>query len=376
MIIAAMRILIVALTLVLTACASPGSDVGNRGDDFEPIAAARTRISLGLTYLKNGNYQQAKFNLDKALTFAPRFADAHYSMAYYYQVVGEIELADEAYKQSLRLEPHNPDIANTYGAFLCQHGKYDQAQQYFLKAINSTNYVSTAESYENLALCSRSQGHNADALQYMQSAINHQPSRARSLLLLSQWQAEDGFYDDAKSNLKRFERQGQVSAESLWLATKIEHALGELEEARNYGEMLKSVYPQHEYTQLYVKNVASDLNPPQETVRAEQPVEAEPAVAAEPQHKPEQQPESLPVETASEPEISESAVSQTVQSPDVSESPASHYHVVQEDENLYRISLKYNIKLQRLIEWNNLEDGAAIKAGATLLVVDPQSTEK
>ena len=60
-------------------------------DDFDTVAAAKTRISLGLTYLKNGNYSQAKFNLDKALQFAPRLADAHYSIAYYYQVVGENE---------------------------------------------------------------------------------------------------------------------------------------------------------------------------------------------------------------------------------------------------------------------------------------------
>ena len=170
---------------LLIGCTSQSSGP-NMGDDFDQQKAAKTRVSLGLTYLKNGNYSQAKFNLDKALEFAPRSADAHFGLAYYYQSVGEVNSAETSYQTAMDYEPRNADIANSYGAFLCQQGKYPKAKEYFLKAINSSNYISSAETYENLALCSQSQGYLAETTEYLRSAVNHQPGRAKSLFLLTQ----------------------------------------------------------------------------------------------------------------------------------------------------------------------------------------------
>ncbi|MEW6672104.1 MAG: LysM peptidoglycan-binding domain-containing protein [Thermodesulfobacteriota bacterium] len=44
------------------------------------------------------------------------------------------------------------------------------------------------------------------------------------------------------------------------------------------------------------------------------------------------------------------------------------YHVVQAGENLYRISLRYNLKLDELLRLNNLKPGASIRVGQKLLV--------
>ena len=88
-----MRLCIIALVILLSGCVSQPQPGKYASDDFDQEEAAKTRISLGLTYLKNGNYTQAKANLDKALEFAPRLADTHYSLAYYYQLVGEVQRA-------------------------------------------------------------------------------------------------------------------------------------------------------------------------------------------------------------------------------------------------------------------------------------------
>ena len=48
------------------------------------------------------------------------------------------------------------------------------------------------------------------------------------------------------------------------------------------------------------------------------------------------------------------------------------HHVVQAGENLYRISLRYNLKLAELLRLNNLKPGAAIKPGQKLLVSPPK----
>ena len=58
---------------------------------------------------------------------------------------------------------------------------------------------------------------------------------------------------------------------------------------------------------------------------------------------------------------------------DSSEPPK--FHVVAKGENLYRISLLYNIKMQRLIDWNGLVDESAIYEGKKLSLVAPSVVE-
>jgi type IV pilus assembly protein PilF len=51
------------------------------------------------------------------------------------------------------------------------------------------------------------------------------------------------------------------------------------------------------------------------------------------------------------------------------------YHVVVLDENLYRISLRYNVKMNYLMQWNNLDDPSAIIVGMKLRVKDPKNND-
>ncbi|MBT0585735.1 type IV pilus biogenesis/stability protein PilW [Alteromonas sp. SM 2104] len=364
------RRLILVCLLVLTGCVSEPMPEGfERSDDFDQVEAAKTRISLGLTYLKNGNYSQAKVNLDRALEFAPRHADAHYSMAYYYQLVGEVKRAQEYYENALSLDPRNPDIANSYGAFLCQQGDYPKAKSFFDKAVNSQTYANSAETYENMALCSLSQGAMEDAVKYLNTALNHQPTRAKSLFLLSEVYIETGEYQNAKDTLKRYLRVARVSAESLWLAVQIENGLGDEMSAKGYGDMLLQLYPGHPLTARYlalepVKSPAKQVTQKAKTqpVEQQQPVDSvvieKPVVVVE-------KSSTQPATSTTRPDVA--PVSKTEKSPTERETQ----HVVKAGENLYRISLQHNVKLQRLIEWNQLDPSGAIKQGMTLWVVDP-----
>ncbi len=455
-----MRSILIVAIVLLTACVSePLPDGFKDSDDFDPVAAAKNRISLGLTYLQNGNFSQAKFNLDKALQFAPRLADAHFSMAYYYQQVDEKELADDAYQKALAFAPKNPDIANSYGAFLCAKGDYKEAKKYFLKAVNSTNYISTAETYENLALCSQSQGQIDDALTYLQSAINHQPSRGKSLLLLVELQMQQQQWKDAQQNLRRYEKVARVTPDTLWKSIEIENALNNGEVAQGYGDMLVRMYPRHPRTLAYIKskrdvdnidatgkitrqlkpranvlvsqspradsvptetapsNTEQDVvaAPPKDSAQIQQPGKSPKLIANENDEGDSSKEKVEPTATINEQameaespdegleasadiqnaviepegniESEQSVVEQTVEAntlnlevPETAELATAEqgagYHIVQKGENLYRISLRYNVKMKRLLEWNGLQEGEAIFIGKRLIVVDPATVEQ
>lgn len=358
---------------LLVACTS--QTVGPAlGDDFDQQKAAKTRVSLGLTYLKNGNFSQAKFNLDKALEFAPRSADVHYGLAYYYQTVGENDSAEKSYQTAMDYDPNNPDLANSYGAFLCQQGKYPQAKHFFLKAINSSNYISSAETYENLALCSQSQGYQTEASEYLRSAVKHQPGRAKSLYLLTQSLILEENWQEAKDVLRKYEKVAQVNAETLLLSTQIEQGLGNTDIARGYGDMLLKIFPDSQASAIYkarLADVQGAVNP-----IARKSVKPNVTMAATPLKQTDtaaNQVDTL-VKPVEKEEKGALIVSDTVKAeePLLVNGPA--FHTVQAGENLYRISLQYNIKMKRLIEWNNLQDASDIFAGKKIRLSAPEAT--
>ena len=355
----------------------------NMGDDFDQQKAAKNRVSLGLTYLKNGNYSQAKFNLDKALEFAPRSADAHFGLAYYYQSVGELKAAENSFQQAMDYEPNNADIANSYGAFLCQQGDYAKAKEYFFKAINSSNYISSAETYENLALCSQSQGLQAEATQYLRNAVNHQPGRSKSLYLLTQSLILEEKWLEAKETLRKYEKVAQVSADTLLLSTQIEQALGNDKIAQGYGDMLLLMYPNSVASNTYKERLSRATNP---TIRksikteAKAEIQKQQVVVTPSSVNVETVKDEIVVENTSQVKAVEEQVKQAAESlsNDVSEPPevTPLTHVVKEGENLYRISLRYNIKMQRLIEWNKLTNASDIFAGKKLRLTAPNTAKE
>lgn len=383
-----MRIVMLVTLLWLSGCVSENQG-GNFSAEFDQNEAAKTRISLGLTYLKNGNYTQAKMNLDKALSFAPRLADSHYGLAYYYQVVGEVERAREAYETAMSLAPRNADIANSYGAFLCQQGDYEEAKTFFLQAVNSKQYANSAATYENMALCAQSQGQGEDAIEYLNSALKHQPGRAKTLFILTEMYVATEQYDLAEQTLRKYEKVARVSPDSLWMAIEIATGQGDILTANGYGDMLLTMYPDSPLTKLYIDRQQKLPQPvikvktkPQQNVKPDTVSVADLQSSTEPTKpaadirvaKPESansQP-TVVTDIANETDTNtdDAADAESVAEDAVADEPVK-FHIVQPKENLYRLSLKYNIKLDTLKAWNNLDNNGSIKIGTKLWLVPP-----
>jgi len=380
--------------IIFTSGCVSNSQSGLYGGNFDHEEAAKTRMSLGLTYLQNNNYTQAKKNLDKALEFNPRSADVQFAMAYYYQLVGDNLRAEEYYETAIDLAPNNGDIANSYGAFKCQNGEYEKAKAYFFDAINNRLYANAAQTYENLALCAQSQGKLDEAIGYFQDALKHQPARGKSLFLLSELYTVSEQWELAESTLRKYERVAKVTPDSLWLAYEIAKGKGDLETAKGYGEMMMSLFPESELTKRYIMQRESMQNRVVKTVKSTQLNDSETEISANQTNT-----DGL-AQTSSNDKENEKSVAQdndalrqsqsnntdnaptaTANTPEKAQNTelsvqSDKFHVVKEGENLYRISLLHNIKMATLQEWNNLEITGAIIAGQTLWLVPPSMQEE
>jgi type IV pilus assembly protein PilF len=320
-------ILVALVSIALMACGSTLEEEANTVTD--PLGAAKTRLSLGLSYLQAGNFSQAKFNLDRALSFAPRYADAHFGLAYYYQQVGEIKLARASYDTALGLAPNDPEISNSYGAFLCLQGEYDAAEQRFLAAVNARDFIAAAETYENAAVCQQSKGDILEAIFYLKKSLNHQPRRVTVLALLAELQASQSQYEDAKATLERWEAVTGITADSVFLRYQIAQSQSDRMLAKRYAQTLRERFAQHPNAQK---------------------VSLDEAVIDNTQASQHRSPENPKNEVDTNDVI---------------------VHELKSGETLYRLSLKYNVSVDQLIKWNNLVNISRLSIGQKIIVSQP-----
>ncbi|WP_101775314.1 type IV pilus biogenesis/stability protein PilW [Pasteurella oralis] len=166
-------------SLLLSACVSQVDTA-----TFNKQQAAKARVELGLGYLAQRQFTQAKLNFDKALAYAPNYYLVHSALAYFYQEQGAFQLANQAYLAALNLAPQQSDVLNNYGVFLCKQAKFEQAYTQFNHALATANYYQQADTYENIILCAFSAKDSERYQQNLQLLAQIDASRAQKLLRL------------------------------------------------------------------------------------------------------------------------------------------------------------------------------------------------
>lgn len=251
--------LMFTLSLMTTACVTErtysGTDIPVSERKLDTVAAARERTQLGLTYLNRGNSEQAKYNLDKALEYAPQLESVHVALAYYYQTVGDLVRTEESYIDAINSQDASGDSMNNFGVFLCQQKQYEKAEKMFLAAIEMPKYTRTASSYENLGLCSREAGQAEKARQYFQMALKYDPRRSVSLLELAELAFELGEPTQARKELARYHQVAPQTPESLALGIQIEQAVNDDAAVKQFGILLLAKFPASPQAKQYRVNL-------------------------------------------------------------------------------------------------------------------------
>ncbi|WP_394128999.1 type IV pilus biogenesis/stability protein PilW [Shewanella maritima] len=247
------------LSFSITGCVTErtysGTDVPVAERAIDMNAAARERMQLGLTYLKRGNSEQAKYNLDKAVDYAPQLSEVYVALAYYYQTVGDLARTEQAYDKAISRSDATGDAKNNFGVFLCQQQKYDRSEEMFLAAINTSRYTRTASSYENLGVCTRKSGDLVKAQHYFTMALKYDARRITSLLELTELAMDAADYASARQYFTRLYSVVGDSAETLALGIQIERELGNVEAMKRYGVLLIAKFPTSPQAKEYRANM-------------------------------------------------------------------------------------------------------------------------
>lgn len=252
---------ILLLATLCTGCVSQRTIDGKQkpAQEFNAKEAAATRLALGLQYLQTGNYEQARVNLERARDYTPDNPAVQTGLAFYYQQVQDFEMAERYYRNAIDLQPDNGDTHNNLGALLCNMGRYQEAEQSFIRALSIPDYVKVAATYENAARCAARAGQAEKSDQYFRRAINHSSRNSTILETYAGLLLEQQRYQEAAEILKRRAQFPQLSAEYLWLESELARQQNDRARQRSFGDLLLSRFPDSRQADAY-RARAADTN--------------------------------------------------------------------------------------------------------------------
>lgn len=245
-----LAIIAVGLAALLSGCAGrPASEqaaeqpVSQQATTNDASHRAKVHTELGGLYLSQGNLGVALEEARRALS-----ADADYAPAYSLMGLVRMQLreegpAEESYERAMKLAPADPEINNSFGWFLCQTGREKRSLQYFQTAIKSPLYATPSLPYTNAGICSLRLKDDKTAEDYFIKALRADGANQRALYFLAEIAYRQGRLAAARLNIAELHRVAEPSAETLWLAVRIERKLGDREAESRFSSQMRRKFP-------------------------------------------------------------------------------------------------------------------------------------
>ncbi len=223
---------------VLQACASSGELSEKQSQD-----AAQYNAQLGAQYLQRGELDQAREKLLKALDQNDGNALAHVTYAKLQARVSQPASAQVHFKRALQLEPDEAEHRNSYGIYLCQQDKFEEAKEQFRQAAENPYYRTPEFALDNAGLCMLDAELLNDAEGYLREALRVNPQFGNAYLHMAALMHRRNRLTVADAYYQRFATYGSESAESLLLGLKIKRDAGNLKTAEQLAGRLLNQFP-------------------------------------------------------------------------------------------------------------------------------------
>lgn len=226
------------LLALLAACSSTP-----KKSDAELREAAETNTALGRQYMERGQHEVALEKLKRAVAYDKTYAPAHNMLAILYETIGEPEQAGEEYRLAVKYDPQGGEVNNNYGAFLCGSGKAQEAEPYFLAAVEDPFYATPEIALSNAGSCALARDDLDKAESFLRQSLERDDKLGAALLPMAEVSYRKESFLQARAFLQRYEATGPVSQESLSLGYRIESRLGDEKAAERYRRELLERYP-------------------------------------------------------------------------------------------------------------------------------------
>ena len=237
--------------LGLCACATPPGDaqpsreVRTDSDQTDGERRARVRLELASAYFGRGQLSTALDEVKQALASKPDLPEAYNLRGLILASMGENKSAEESFQRALQLNPRDADTLHNHGWFLCQERRYEDGERQFNAALSQPQYLGGARTTFALGVCQARAGRWEDAERTLSRSYELDPANPVTAFNLSEVLLRRGELVRARFYVGRINANpDQSNAQSLWLATRIEHRIANAVGVQSFGRQLRERFPQ------------------------------------------------------------------------------------------------------------------------------------
>jgi len=233
-------VLFLALALTVAADAT-ARDKKSATPASQTSGEGRTNMGLALGYLRSGDLKSALDRATRAVKTDPGSAEVHTMLGMIYARIGDQGKAQNEYQRAISLAPTDGNVLNAYGAYACEQGKFELADEQFGKALADPFNRQPAQALTNAGKCAKNAGNLPKAETYLRQAVEKTPDHAEALFTLAEVELAQGQAMEARAFIERRDALGASDARVLELAIRVEEAAGDNRAASRYRERLRDL---------------------------------------------------------------------------------------------------------------------------------------
>jgi len=249
------------LACLLSSCITTTS--GGFAVEASEERALENFIQLALAYFDENDMASARLHINNVLNIDSRNAEAYAIMALILQREGDLELSEQNFRRSIRLDRNNSRTRNNFAALLFTLGRYADAVDELEQVTLDTNYTGRAIAFENL-------GRSALRLDRLETAehafvrsLQLDSNRYIAALELAKLKFVGQDWDAARQNYQRYLTivafyKLPHSPNALLAGIEIEGHFDNQQIVDDFGLVLRTLYQKSPEYQLYRK--LSDAN--------------------------------------------------------------------------------------------------------------------
>lgn len=247
-----------SLALLMAACAKPPAATDAppparpTNEPGDPARRAAVRMELAGLYFQRGQHDTALGEIKQALAAKADLPEAYSLRGLVLSAMGDSRAAEESFQQALRLAPADANTLHNYGWFLCQNNRPAEGEQQFQQALVQPQYREVVRTLLAMGVCQARAGRWAEAETSLARGYQLDPGNPATAFSLSEVLLRRGELERARFYVRRINSNpGQATAQSLWLAARIERRLGNVDAMQDIGRQLRERFPQAPETQQF-----------------------------------------------------------------------------------------------------------------------------
>lgn len=242
----------------VTRDSAPGHDIITESDEPEARRRARLRMELAVGYFGEGKTSVALDELKQVIAIDPTLPEAYNLRGLIYMRLNDQRQAEDSFRHAVALNPKDPDTQHNYGWFLCQAGRYDEAQRSFDVAMANPLYAGRAKTLMAQGVCQARAGHTGEAERSLSRSFELDAGNPVTTYNLARVLYTRGDYTRAQFYIRRLNNSEMANSESLWLGIKVERRLHDDLAQRQLGEQLKKRFAQSREAADYERGAFDD----------------------------------------------------------------------------------------------------------------------